>query len=192
MSGLGTKESWGALRDWLGDRIVRESVTAGQPLVEIGPDDILDVLEYLKEELGFDYLTDITCVDHLKNDAYEHDERFGVVYILFSTERKEWIRLKALLGEEAPEIASATALWPSADWLEREVYDMFGITFTDHPDLTRILMPFDFDSHPLRKDYPLQGLGERDRFEKVTPAFRPEEPDAPEGIYRDSPRKRRG
>jgi NADH-quinone oxidoreductase subunit C len=100
----------------------------------------------------FNYLADLTCVDW-----YPSEPRFGVVYHLLSIPKKERVRLKAHLHGSSPVIESVTSVWPSANFFEREVYDLFGIRFTGHPNLKRILMPDDWEGHPLRKDYPVEG-----------------------------------
>ena len=123
---------------------------------------LFDVLSTLKQPHGFDYLVDITCVDYLQyRDA---TDRFGLVYLLANTLTNERITLRVFLNEPELSVASATPLWEGANWLEREVWDMFGICFEGHPDLRRLLMPEEFTAHPLRKDYPLQGRGERHNF----------------------------
>jgi len=123
---------------------------------------IYDALSFLKQSRGFDFLTDITCVDYLNyRDA---DDRFGLVYLLASTLSNERITLRVFLNEPQLVVPSAVPLWAGADWMEREVWDMFGIRFEGHPDLRRILMPEEFTAFPLRKDYPLQGRGERHNF----------------------------
>lgn len=124
-----------------------------------------DVLEDLRAECGFDMLVDVTAVDYLRyQDARD---RFGVVYLLLSTERGERLVVKTMLNEPDLTLPSAVPLWESANWLEREVFDMFGIRFEGHPDLRRILMPEAFTAHPLRKDYPLRGRGERHNFQRI-------------------------
>lgn len=124
------------------------------------------VLEVLKEELGFDYLSDITCVDYLNyRDAVD---RYGLVYIVVNTRTNERLTVRVMLNDPDPEIESVVPLWQGANWLERELWDMFGIHFTGHPDLRRILMPQGFEAFPLRKDYPLQGRGERHNFPVLT------------------------
>jgi NADH-quinone oxidoreductase subunit C len=90
--------------------------------------------------------------------------RFGLVYLLADTVRGHRLTIRVMLDEPDPTVASVVPLWKGADWLEREVWDMFGIRFEGHPDLRRILMPEEFAAHPLRKDYPLQGRGERHNF----------------------------
>ncbi len=119
--------------------------------LEIDPAGIVEVCRCLKEEQQFVRLSGITAVDW-----HPAEPRFEVVYHLHCVERNERLRLKCRLGEP-PEIESVTGVWRSANWYEREVYDLFGITFRNHPDLRRILMPEDWTGHPLRKDYPVHG-----------------------------------
>jgi len=128
--------------------------------------EIYDVLRRLKDERGFDFLDDITCVDYL----YYRDatDRFGLVYILSSTVTNEQLIVRTFLNEPNLVIPSVTSLWEGANWMEREVWDMFGIRFEGHPDLRRILLPDEFAAFPLRKDYPLQGRGERHNFPVIT------------------------
>lgn len=129
---------------------------------------LLDVMQYLKEELGFDALMDVTAVDYLNFEGAT--DRFGVVYVVLNTTTGERLILKTFVNDPEPELPTLVPLWKSADWLEREVYDMFGIRFAGHPDLRRILMPDEFTSYPLRKDYPLKGRGERHNFPVITRA----------------------
>jgi NADH-quinone oxidoreductase subunit C len=112
---------------------------------------ILDVLGLLRDDaaLEFDMLTDLTAVDYLPRTP-----RFEVVYHLFSSRRSHRVRIKAPVPAEQAEIASAVDLFPSANWMEREVWDLYGIRFEGHPDLRRILLYEEFEGHPLRKDYP--------------------------------------
>lgn len=134
----------------------------GQTRVVVPRDVLRDVLSALKQQHGFDLLVDITCVDYLQyRDA---TDRFGLVYLLANTLTNERLTLRVFLSEPDLSVASATSLWEGANWLEREVWDMFGIRFEGHPDLRRLLMPEEFTAHPLRKDYPLQGRGERHNF----------------------------
>jgi NADH-quinone oxidoreductase subunit C len=127
-----------------------------------------DVLTYLKNEHHFDTLAELTAVDYLEYEGAK--DRFGVVYVLVSTKSGERLVLKTFVNDPDPVLPSVYGLWKSADWLEREVYDMFGIKFTGHPDLRRILMPDEFSAFPLRKDYPLKGRGERHNFPVITRA----------------------
>ena len=112
---------------------------------------ILDVLRLLRDdpELSFEMLTDLTCVDYLGEEP-----RFEVVYHLYSVAKNHRVRLKARVSEASPELPSAVPLWASADWMEREVWDLYGVRFRGHPDLRRILLYDGFEGHPLRKDYP--------------------------------------
>jgi NADH-quinone oxidoreductase subunit C len=139
-----------------------ESEFRGDTRVVALRESLFDVLGFLKEIRGFDLLVDITCVDYLNyRDAME---RFGLVYLLANTISNERILVRCFLDESELSVPSATPLWDGADWLEREVWDMFGVRFEGHPHLTRILLPEEFTAFPLRKDYPLQGRGERHNF----------------------------
>jgi NADH-quinone oxidoreductase subunit C len=100
----------------------------------------------------FNYLADVTCVDW-----YPSDPRFEVVYHLLSISKKERVRLKVRLQDDSPALESVTSVWPAANYFEREVFDLFGVRFTGHPYLRRLLMPEDWEGHPLRKDYPVEG-----------------------------------
>lgn len=111
-----------------------------------------EICSYCRDTLGFDFLLDISSVDH-----YGKDPRFEIVYQLYSLESKISLRLKVSLPEDRATIQTVTTLWATANWHEREVYDMMGITFEGHPDLRRILMWDGYPFHPLRKDFPLEG-----------------------------------
>jgi NADH/F420H2 dehydrogenase subunit C len=126
----------------------------GQWWVNVPRARVLDILRLLKEDasLGYDFLEDLTCTDHP-----EEEERFRAVWILTSMTRKDRFRVKTRCPEDDPVVPSATPLWATANWLEREAYDMFGVRFAGHPDLRRILMPEDFDAWPLRKEFPMEG-----------------------------------
>jgi NADH-quinone oxidoreductase subunit C len=100
----------------------------------------------------FNYLADLTCVDWFPSQP-----RFEVIYHLLSISKKERLRLKVRLSGDAPALESVTSVWPSANYFEREVFDLFGVRFTGHPYLLRLLMPEDWEGHPLRKDYPVEG-----------------------------------
>lgn len=125
------------------------------------------VLEYLKRS-GFDMLVEVTAVDYLEYEGAT--DRFGLVYVVLNTTTGERLIVKSFLNPPELDMPSAYPLWKSADWLEREVFDMFGIVFQGHPDLRRILMPDEFTAFPLRKDYPLKGRGERHNFPVITRA----------------------
>jgi NADH-quinone oxidoreductase subunit C len=129
---------------------------------------VFEFLKVLKEQCAFDMLAELTAVDYLKYPNAR--DRFGVVYGLLNTTSGERLFVKTFLNEPELTLASAYPLWRGADWLEREVFDMYGITFEGHPDLRRILLPEEFTSFPLRKDYPLRGHGERHNFPPITRA----------------------
>ncbi len=142
------------------------SVFRGDVRVCVPRAGIYQALQFLLDEWGFDMLVDITCVDYLRYRGAT--ERFAVVYQLCNTRDNLRLTVRVMLDEPDLAIPSVTSLWEAANWLEREVFDMFGILFTCHPDLRRILLPPEFTAHPLRKDYPLQGWGERHNFTALT------------------------
>ena len=133
---------------------VSESKDAlGEVTITVPAVAISQVCVYLKESHGFDMLADLCGADR----GPEEDPRFEVNYHLLSTTKHIRLRLKVLLSEESANVASVTSVWKTANWHERETYDLVGIKFEGHPDLRRILLPSDFDGHALRKDYPLRG-----------------------------------
>jgi len=140
----------------------------GDARVVIAKDDVSDAMRLLKDDRGFDLLVDVTCVDYLNYRDAKH--RFGLVYMLANTQTNERLTVRVYVDEPKLTVASVTPLWAGANWIEREVYDMFGICFDGHPDLRRILMPEEFTAYPLRKDYPLQGRGERHNFQRIARA----------------------
>jgi len=125
----------------------------GQVSVTLKKEKIIDICKWLYEEFEFDYLKDLCGVDYLG----KKEVRFEVVYTLYSIKHHYMIRLKAEVDDKDPTIDSVINIWQGADWHERECYDMFGIIFKGHPDLRRILLPEDWEGHPLRKDYPAEG-----------------------------------
>lgn len=125
----------------------------GEVTVTVPSEAILDTCFFLKAKHGFDLLADLCGADR----GPEEDPRFEVNYHLFSTSHYQRLRLKVLVPEDDPKVESVTGIWKTADWHERETYDLFGVVFENHPDLRRILLPSDFDGHALRKDYPLRG-----------------------------------
>ena len=127
-----------------------------------------DLMRCLKEECGFDFLADVAGIDYLNYP--DAADRYAVVYALTNTATGERVFVKAFANDPDPELPSAVALWKGADWMEREVYDMYGVRFAGHPDHRRILMPAEFVGFPLRKDYPLRGYGERHNFPALTRA----------------------
>jgi NADH-quinone oxidoreductase subunit C len=124
----------------------------GTPAFEVPAERIHEVCQALRERAGFDYVTFITAVDHMPREP-----RFEVVYQLRSLQSREECRLRVRLPEDRPHLASVIDLWTGADWLEREVWDLYGIVFEGHPRLRRLILPEDFPGHPLRRDEPLGG-----------------------------------
>jgi NADH-quinone oxidoreductase subunit C len=120
--------------------------------IEVEPANIVEALRRLKQELKFERLSTVTAVDR-----YPAEPRFEIVYHLQSISENQRVRLKARVSGENPEIESAFAVYRSANWYEREVFDLFGVRFLNHPNLTRIMMPDDWVGHPLRKDVPVTG-----------------------------------
>jgi NADH-quinone oxidoreductase subunit C len=166
-------QSVSALRSEFGPAIERHFVSSGQTVVYIGRDHSHDVLAWLKETpgQGFNYLTDVTAVDYR-----DPERQLEVVYQLRALERKADLRVKVALDKRVPlEVRSVVDLWRGADWLEREVYDMFGVTFVGHPDLRRILMWETYaEGYPLRKDFPLRGHFSRAEQTRQALAANPE------------------
>ena len=136
---------------------------AGEDIIHIKGSSNLDILKLFKNN-KFNFLADMTAIDNLTLGGYE---RFSVVYHLLSHETTERITVKAYVPENKPELSSVESLWKTADWQEREIYDLFGILFTGHPNMIRIMNPDDYQGHPLRKDYPRLGRKERDDFPVV-------------------------
>jgi NADH-quinone oxidoreductase subunit C len=135
--------------NWVGE--VVEAL--GEVTVTVPTKNVADICLSLKANHGFNMLADLCGADR----GPEEDPRFEVNYHLFSTTHHNRLRLKALLSEDEPNVPTVVTVWKTADWHERETFDLFGIKFDGHPDLRRILLPSDFDGHALRKDYPLRG-----------------------------------
>jgi NADH-quinone oxidoreductase subunit C len=129
---------------------------------------LFEMMQVLKEQCSFDMLAEMTAVDYLRYP--DARDRFGVIYCLLNTQTGVRIFVKTHVNEPDLTVPSVYSLWKGADWLEREVFDMYGIEFDGHPDLRRILMPEEFAAFPLRKDYPLRGRGERHNFPVISRA----------------------
>ncbi|HLY72818.1 MAG TPA: NADH-quinone oxidoreductase subunit C [Planctomycetota bacterium] len=155
-----------AVKTKFADQVLGTGSHAGQPWVEVKRDRILDILRMLRDEGGYDMLSDLTAVDYLNQGM---PERFAVVYNFYSVKDNVRARVKAWVPESDPTIDSASSLYRSAPWAEREVWDLMGIKFKGHPDLKRIQLPENYEGHPLRKDYPLTGHGERMNFPRYVP-----------------------
>jgi NADH-quinone oxidoreductase subunit C len=140
----------------LGTKIKDSKINHGQIYITINPEELLDTTLLLKtnKNTKFKQLIDITAVDYPENQ-----KRFKIVYLLLSHELNQRIILSFFINENQ-QISSLTKIFPSANWMEREVFDMYGVKFTDHPDLRRILTDYGFEGHPLRKDFPLTGHNE--------------------------------
>jgi NADH-quinone oxidoreductase subunit C len=130
---------------------VRASEFRGEVTLMVPAERIVEVCRTLRDDYAFDMLSVETAVDYFP----QTNPRFHVVYILFSTITHTYINLRAAVGGETPEIDTVETVWPSANWREREIWDLFGIRFKGHSDLRRIMMPPNWEGHPLRKDYPL-------------------------------------
>ena len=145
------------LRDRFGAAIVDTHESLGDTTAVVERAAVVDALRFCRDEpeLAFDMLTDLTAADYLKFPGREDGPRFEVVYHLYSVPHNYRVRIKAGVEEDAPVVPTAVPLWPIANWLEREVWDMFGVRFEGHPDLRRLLMYEEFVGHALRKDYPI-------------------------------------
>jgi len=140
------------VREKFADLILADTEFRGEFSLTVSPGALPDIAGFLHDELGFDYLIDISSVDH-----FSEEPRYEMVYELYGMEHGVHLRLKCGLTEDEPEIASVVGVWPGANWHEREIWDMMGIRFRNHPDLRRILMWEGYPYHPLRKDFPLEG-----------------------------------
>jgi NADH-quinone oxidoreductase subunit C len=156
------------LRQLLGDDAFTVSQFRDNTRLHAAASRVFGLLRSLKDDHGFDMLVELTAIDYL----YYPDavDRFGVVYVVLNTSTGERLYVKTMLNEPDLELRSVFSLWKGADWMEREVFDMYGIRFAGHPNLQRILMPVEFSAFPLRKDYPLRGRGERHNFPVITRA----------------------
>ena len=145
------------LKEQFGPAVIEASEFLGQLSICVAGRSIVEICAALKDhpETPFNYLSDLTCVHYPDNK----NTPFQVVYNLYSIPKNERVRLNVDTNEAG--VASVTSVWPAADWLEREVFDLFGVVFHNHPDLRRILMPPDWEGHPLRKDYPLEYVENR-------------------------------
>ncbi len=138
------------LQEYLGEELLSAQSFLKQNIYTVDRKRLLETMVFLKEDHDFDFLVDLTALDFLGDE-----DRWCLVYHLFSHSSKLLVRVKSRLGEG--EVApSVSSIWKSANWMEREVFDMFGIEFTGHPDLKRILLPDDWNGHPLRKDYDIK------------------------------------
>jgi len=156
-----------SLEKTLGQKIQNKTEFRGETTYTISPSDLREVTKLCRDELSFDYLIDITSIDN-----FGEEPRFEIVYELYSMALANHLRLKLRISEEVNTVDTISDIWPTANWHEREIYDMMGIKFNDHPDLRRILMWDGYPFFPLRKEFPLEGLPSEMpdvAFTKVTP-----------------------
>jgi NADH-quinone oxidoreductase subunit C len=142
-----------SLEKTLGEKLRRKIEFRGETTLVIAPTDLREVAKVCRDDLGFDYLLDITSIDN-----FGAEPRFEIVYELYSMGLGTHVRLKIAISEDQGEAPTVSDIWPTANWHEREIYDMMGIKFADHPDLRRILMWEGYPYFPLRKEFPLEGL----------------------------------
>jgi NADH-quinone oxidoreductase subunit C len=136
--------------------VLAKGVSAGDDWITVDAANVHDALAALKDD-GYRLLVFLSCVDHLADSSGQWPARYEVVYQLRNLETRQQIRVRAFIDGDPPHIESASDVFPPANWDERETYDMFGVVFDNHPDLTRILMPDDWVGYPLRRDYPVGG-----------------------------------
>ena len=144
------------LAEKLGERLVDARVAFGELTLTVEPDDIVEVLSFLRRDVQCQF---ISFIDICGVDYPSRTRRFDVVYHLMSPRQNQRIRVRVMTDEDTP-VPSVTEVFPGADWFEREAYDLYGILFSGHPDLRRILTDYGFEGHPLRKDFPLTGFVE--------------------------------
>ncbi len=148
MGGYSLEDMLKALQEQMGEKLVL-SHDRFFTFLHVDPEDVLALSKTLREVYGFNHLANLTSVDY--------DDSFEIVYHIYSIPDNNKIAMKARVPRSNPEIDSVTSVWPTADWQEREVYDLMGIIFRNHPNLIRILMPSDYVGHPLRKDFKMEG-----------------------------------
>lgn len=153
-----------SLSEYFSDELIEVYQSSGDTFIRVNSESLLDICKHLKEELHYVYLSDIFGIDR-----YTSEERFEVVYNLLSLRTTTRFFLKVRCEEENPELDSVSKIWPAASWNEREVYDMFGVNFRNHPDMRRIFMPEDFQYFPLRKEFPLLGIPGSIELPNTTP-----------------------
>jgi NADH-quinone oxidoreductase subunit C len=138
--------------------------------IHVAPETLIEVLAALKDQAGCAFLSELGGADYLgyPGRVGRPGPRFEVHYVLRNLDSNGFVVVKTGVDDPDPTLPTAYGLWPGADWMEREVFDMYGVRFEGHPDLRRILMPDEFESFPLRKDYPLRGRGERHNFPRLS------------------------
>ena len=164
---MSSQQIFDSLGQTFGDKLQHKTEFRGEITHTIGESDLRDIAKFCRDNLSFDYLLDITSIDN-----FGAEPRFEIVYHLYSMPHAAHLRLKLKVSEEVGSLDTVSDIWPTADWHEREIYDMMGIKFNGHPDLRRILMWDGYPFFPLRKDFPLAGLSSDMpdvAFTKVTP-----------------------
>jgi NADH-quinone oxidoreductase subunit C len=167
MAAMTSKELFDSFEKSFGEKIQAKAEFRGETTFVIAADDLREIAKFCRDELSFDYLLDITSIDNLGEEP-----RFEIVYHLYSLPHAVHLRLKLKVPEATAAVDTVSDIWPTANWHEREVYDMMGIKFNGHPDLRRILMWDGYPFFPLRKDFPLAGLPSEMpdvAFTKITP-----------------------
>jgi len=162
-----SQELFDSLTKSFGENLQHRAEFRGEITYTIGESDLREIMKFCRDELSFDYLLDITSIDN-----FGEEPRFEIVYHLYSMPHAAHLRLKLKVSEDVGALDTVSDIWPTADWHEREIYDMMGIKFNGHPDLRRILMWDGYPFFPLRKDFPLAGLPSDVpdvAFTKVTP-----------------------
>jgi NADH-quinone oxidoreductase subunit C len=162
------EETVGRLTQRVGAQAFTTSEFRDNFRVHVDAGRVYSVLEFLARDCGFDMLMELGGADYLHYP--NATDRYGVWYCLLNTTTGQRLIVKTFTNDPDPRLPSAFPLWKGADWMEREVYDMYGVEFEGHPDMRRILMPDEFTSFPLRKDYPMRGRGERHNFQTLTRA----------------------
>lgn len=152
------------LTEKFSDKLIEVYQSSGDTFVRVEADSILEISKYLKEKQHFVFLCDV-----FGNDRYTSDERFEVAYNLMNLRTQTRVFIKVRVEEENPTLESVSSVWKAAGWNEREVYDMFGVRFENHPDLRRIFMPEDFEYFPMRKEFPLLGIPGSIELPNTTP-----------------------
>ncbi len=161
------QELLSAIGESLGEKIQDKTEFCGETTYTIAANDLREIAKFCRDELSFDYLVDITSIDN-----FGEEPRFEIVYELYSMANATHLRLKLRVSEDVGAVDTVSDIWPTANWHEREIYDMMGIKFNGHPDLRRILMWDGYPYFPLRKEFPLEGLPSEMpdvAFTKVTP-----------------------
>ncbi|MFO0877238.1 MAG: NADH-quinone oxidoreductase subunit C [Gemmataceae bacterium] len=162
------EETVGRLKQRFSEATLTTSEFRDNFRVHVGADHLLAVLGFLKTECGFEMLVELGGADYLHYP--EATDRYGVWYCLLNISTGQRIIVKSFANDPDPHLPSVFPLWKGSDWMEREVYDMYGVIFDGHPDLRRVLLPDEYTSFPMRKDYPLRGKGERHNFQPIVRA----------------------